>query len=897
MKDNKLLIIDGSSVMFRAYHAIPELTNSKGTPTNAVYGFIMTVRKLLRAVEPDYVAVAFDLKGPTHRTEIYEDYKANRQETPETLVEQIPLIKEAARGLSIPILELEGYEADDIIGTVTKSFEGEGGTVVIATGDKDMFQLVTDKVTVLNHANDKTYTSEEVMEKMGVGPGHIIDLLGFAGDSSDNIPGVPGIGPKTAAKLIAAYGTMEEIYDNVEDLKGKQRERLVDNKDQALLSKRLATIHCDVPIDSKVGDLKGSPPERDILIPLLSDLEFMKLVEDIFPGEDSSALVEEPEVEEIDYVTVTTLESLKGLKGKIIDEGRVAISAAYSGGEGEYGSTLEGLGLSVDDGTYYIPLTGDSGASPTLLDIASEDRADSPESSLTEAEFLEVMGEGVFDGGVDLLVDDSKSLMLYLLSHNIGGARVVMDTSLASYLIDSSRRDHSIISLASLLDDDSLPYGKGEGYDLGETLALKSKYINILEDKINKRLEEDSLRNLLLEMEIPLSECLADMENRGVLVDSHLLHDLQGEFGDKLGVLERRIFDLAGTEFNVNSPKQLSDVLFNQLGLTPLKKTKSGFSTNEEVLKSLSKDHEVPRAIIEYRQLSKLKSTYVDSLIGLIAGDGRVHTSFNQRVTATGRLSSSKPNLQNIPVRTEEGRRIREVFVAREGCLLLSADYSQIELRLVAHLSGDKAFISAFNSGEDIHTSTAAEVFSLMPMEVTPELRRRAKAINFGIIYGMGPFGLSADLGISMGEAKEYIDNYLSHYGRVKRFMDDTIRGARESGYTETLYGRRRYIPELKSRNDQVRRLGERMAINTPVQGSAADLIKASMVSLGRRLKGSDLSSKPLLQIHDELIYEVPESEVEEMEFILREVMEGEISLKVPVIVNVKSGPNWKVAE
>ncbi|GMR05012.1 MAG: DNA polymerase I [Thermodesulfobacteriota bacterium] len=869
----KLFIIDGTALMYRAFHAIPAtFTNSKGLHTNAVYGFTQSLKKILKDFSPHYMAVAFDVKGPTLRHGIYEDYKAERPPMPDLLSAQIPLIKAVVRALNIKVLEKESFEADDIIAAVVKKARGRGIKSYIISGDKDLLQLVDDNTVVLDYLSGKEHGRAEVEKKFGVGPNMIKELIGLAGDPVDNIPNVPGVGIKTAAKLISRYGTLENLFEHIDEVQGKKlRENLIKHKAQAFLSRDLATLRDDVDMDIVIETLKVGEPDYKRLTELFKELEFVKMLKEVMsrdyepPGSG-------------DFSTVNTTEGLKRLSAELESKKRAAIAAFFPEGARRGGP----VALAV--------ATGES----TAAYIASGGESGPDEGDVTK--FLKDILE---NGSIKKDVDSSKPLYIYSLTRGIRPLAIDIDTSLASYVINPSKPDHTIEGLT--VEHLGRLSGNGAPEDASTQNIACEKACNIYElsEKLDKILKDESMEKLYREMELPLSEVLASMEIWGIKIDSGQLQELSSELGARLETIRTSIYRCAGVEFNINSPKQLSKVLFERLGLIPVKRTKTGFSTNEEVLTKLSAVHEVPAQILEYRTLFKLKSTYVDALLSLIdAETGRIHTSFNQTVTATGRLSSSNPNLQNIPVRGETGGRIREAFVAEDGFTLLSADYSQIELRIVAHMAEDPVLLEAFRTGEDIHARTASEIFGLKDVSaVTPELRRRAKAINFGIIYGMGPYGLSTELGIPIEEAGAYIDDYFTHYTKVREFLDRTVKEAERLGYTTTLSGRRRFIPELSSPVEMTRRFGARIAVNTPVQGSAADIIKAAMINIYRRMKESGFTSRMILQIHDELLFEVEKTEARELAALVKEEMEGVVSLKVPIEVNLKTGANWQQVE
>lgn len=868
----RVFIIDGSYLIYRAFHAVPAaFTTSAGLPTNAVYGFTQSLRKILNDFKPEYIGIAFDVKGPSFRHEMFTGYKAERKPMPDLLSVQIPYIKRMTRAFNIPVLEKNSFEADDIIATIVKKLEGEGVKTAIITGDKDMYQLVDDKTIILDYLTGKEHGHKEVIEKFGVEPGRIRDLLGLAGDSSDSIPGVMGIGFKTAAKLLNEFGSLDGVFEGLENIsKEKLRESLKSSRDQAFLSRDLATLHPEVPFECGLETLKYQGPDYKELETLLNELEFRKLLKEIVPEEPS--LVED---EKGEFGLITDAEALSREVSAL--KGRVSVMV-FTKDEGPLSGVIGVAVSSRDDKAFYTPA-----------------------SSIPVDTLASIMKSMLEDGMIRKDTDNAKSLHIFSMGHSIRAAGIGIDTSLASYIINPSKPGHTIDALAHEYLGSAVVEGDVEDMTLEDAASFacrKACKVFKVSEILEKELKDTGLYKLYSEMELPLSEVLAGMETAGIKVDRDLLLNLSKEMEIELSGMEGRIYASAGMEFNINSPKQLSELLFEKLKLKPIRKTKTGFSTDEEVLTQLAARHEVPALIIGYRQLSKLKSTYVDALLDLIdPTTGRVHTSFNQTVTATGRLSSSRPNLQNIPVRSGSAGRIREAFVAEKGFRFLSADYSQIELRIVAHMSGDPVLLDAFTKGEDIHSRTASEVFGVLPALVTPEMRRRAKAINFGIIYGMGPYGLSTELGISMKEALEYIESYFIHYRSVKKLIDRTVVEAAERGYTVTLFGRRRFIPELKSPIEQTMRLGQRLAINTPIQGTAADMIKAAMVNIDKRLKDEGFASRMILQIHDELLFEVAEAEFGGFEALVRNEMEGVIELKVPVKVNVKSGINWNAVE
>ena len=842
--------------------------------------------KVIKDFKTDHMAVAFDVKGPSFRHKMYEEYKAHRPEMPDSLKPQIPYIKELVRALNLPVLELEGYEADDIIGTISKHMKEKDVEVIIIAADKDMLQLIDENTTIVDTMKGKGFGIKEVTERFGTTPDRIVEIMGLAGDASDNIPGVKGIGEKTAVKLIKEFGTIENLLQNIDKVKEKGiREKLREHAEDARLSRTLAVIDKNAPVDYKFEDLAVQAPDYPRLKELLKEMEFTKLLNEIIPDE-------QPDIKG-EYSSVTDIDKLKDLLTKVKEAGEAAIVIKKQG-NAIFGE-LTGLAVCIKPGqapdrdiqgqAFYIPTGHRYLGAPLQIDRAFVTQAIKP--------IIE-------DEGIKKISHDIKALHIFFKRHNIQMRGANFDTSIASYLLNPSRSNYNIEDIAyehlghKMATFKTMAFEDVDVNAACDRACAEADSIFQISGKLLPQLEGDGLLNLFNEIEIPLAGVLAEMELNGIKVDRDYLVNLSKELEGRIENIRNRIYAIAGVEFNINSPKQLASVLFEKLKLKPVKKTKKGFSTDEDVLKTLAAGHELPAEILNFRQLSKLKSTYVDSILGLINPvTTRVHTSFNQTVTATGRLSSSEPNLQNIPIRTEFGNRIRQAFVTDRGWLLLSADYSQIELRIVAHLSQDPLLIKAFKEDKDVHTTTAAEIFGLMPGLVTEDMRRRAKAINFGIIYGMGPYGLSAELGISQDEARGYIDEYFMHYKGIKAFIDKGIGEAVEKGYVTTLFGRRRHIPEIKSESEQVRRLGERIAINTSIQGTAADMIKIAMINISRKLKGNNYRSKMLLQIHDELIFEAPEAEIELLKGLVKKEMETAATLCVPVKVNIGIGNTW----
>lgn len=866
----ELYLIDGSSYIYRAYFAIRGLSTSKGLPTNAIYGFTNMLIKILKEKAPQFLAIAFDPKGPTKRHEAYEAYKAQRPAMPDALSVQIPYIHRIVEVFRIPILLKGGYEADDVIGTVARKGERDGYEVIIVTGDKDMLQLVTPRIRVYDPMKDRLYGEPEVIERFGVPPSRIVEIMALMGDSIDNIPGVSGIGEKTAKDLISTFGTVENLLGHLDEIKKpKLRSLLEEQADNARLSRELALIHTELPVEISYNDLRLSEPDYQKMTELFRELEFSSLLRALAP----SHLQAEGE----NYQTITKETELIPVLKTIADSGRVSI---YIQGDSPDSmvSEITGIALSVKEKeAWYLPVTNKNVPAGLTLD-----------------QLKGHLGPYLENRDVPKYSHDIKRHLILLRRSGLKADGFVFDTMIASYLLNPGRADHGMESIALEHLQSSMITEK-EPPDL--FLCQRADFIGRLVETLGKRLLETGVMELFNDIEIPLAGVLADMEMAGVKVDRDILTGLSKEMDRDMTGICQRIYAIAGEEFNINSPKQLAVILFDKLGLKPVKRTKTGYSTDEGVLTELALRHELPAEILAYRQLAKLKSTYVDALLGLIhPATGRVHTSFSQAVTATGRLSSRNPNLQNIPIRTEMGQRIREAFVAEAGCVLLSADYSQIELRILAHMSGDGVLIEAFQRGEDIHTRTAAEIFGLAPGEITPEMRRRAKAVNFGIVYGISPFGLASDLGIPQQEAKEYIDNYFAQHRGVKAFIEKTLEKAMEEGYVTTLLRRRRYLPELASSDNSIRQFGERIAINTPVQGSAADLIKLAMINIHRRIQSEGLKGRMILQVHDELLFEVPSEELDGMQRLVVAEMEGVIPLAVPLKVDTGVGKNWREA-
>jgi DNA polymerase-1 len=885
--DKTLYLIDGSAYIYRAYHAIRGLSNSKGLPTNAVFGFTRMLLKLIQDRSPEYVVMLFDAKGPTFRHERYPEYKANRPPMPEDLSVQIPLIKKIVQGFRLPEFEQPGFEADDLIGTLSRMAEAAGFSVIMVTGDKDFIQMVTDKSIIWDPMKDETIDQAAVRQKFGVEPHQMVDVMGLSGDTIDNIPGVPGIGQKTALSLIQAFRSMNELYDQIDSItKKKQKENLVQFKEQAYLSRELVTIKTDVPLECDLKDFMIQAPDNAMLSQLFKELEFRQL-QQAFPVQT--------DLRQKDYAAISNKVQLSDLVARLETSELIALDTETTS-QSPMQAELVGFSFSMKpDEAFYIPCGHDYPDAPEQLDLNEVLNQLKP---VFENPKIKKVGQNI------------KYDWLVLLRNGVDLQGVIFDTMLASYLINPSKRAHSLDQIAlDFLDHKTITYadvvGKGKkdrGFgqvpiEKAIPYACEDADITLLaKNVLQPKLEEIGLFDLFKKVEMPLVPVLMRMEKTGVSVDTEKLRELSKSFEQRLEGLESRIFAVAGEEFNIKSSQQLGYILFEKLKLPVQKKTrkKTGYSTDVNVLTVLARHHELPALILGHRTLAKLKSTYADALANLINPEtGRIHTSYNQTVAATGRLSSSDPNLQNIPIRTDDGREIRRAFIPRKGWYLVSADYSQVELRILAHYSDDEILIQAFLDNEDIHARTAAEVFQADPSSIIPELRRQAKAINFGIIYGMSAYGLSQQLEISQKMAKTYIDNYFARYQGVRRYMDHIIKEASRDKKTSTLLGRIRFLPDINSPNRNVRQFAERTAINTPIQGTAADLLKLAMIRIDAAFSEKNLRSAMLLTVHDELVFEVPPDELEEVKTLVKDLMEGVWELKAPLKVNVEWGRNW----
>jgi DNA polymerase-1 len=882
---HKLFLIDGSSYLFRAFYAIGHLSNSKGLPTNATYGFIQMLLKVLKEHRPDYLAVIFDSKAPTFRSEVYKEYKANRPAMPEALSPQIPYIKKIIEGYRIALLEMEGYEADDLIGTVAKRLELEVDVVVI-TGDKDILQLVSDRIQVYDTMKEKRFGVEEVIERFGVSPEQVVEVMGLSGDAVDNIPGVPGIGEKTAIQLIKTYGSIENLLAHVEEIPQKKlKENLKTHGDLARLSRQLATIHTDVPVHSQLKDFSLSPPDLMSLKEIFKELEFNKLLKELFAEKASQSAGRDYRLITDRNELLTLLEDLRKAATFSID---LETTSPYP-----MWADLVGISLSyVPHQAFYIPLGHQGGTTPQL--------------PLPWA--LEQLKPVLEDREVKKVGQNIKYEWIVLKRYGIHLQGIDGDTMIASYLLNPTKHNHNLSEIAQEYLDRSVTdfkeiVGSGMKAVTFDQIELEKARDYSCEDAevtlqlsclLFPKLKEEGFQDLFDQVEMPLVTVLAKMEMNGVKIDLDLLREYSKEIETQLQQKMERIYGLAGEVFNINSSQQLGKILFDKLKLPVVKKTKTGASTDVEVLTKLSLHHDLPLEILGYRNLNKLKSTYIDALPKLIhPKTGRVHTSYNQTVTATGRLSSSDPNLQNIPVRAEEGNRIRQAFVPEKGRFIVSADYSQIELRILAHLSQDETLIKAFQNDEDIHARTASEIFNVPMEKVTPPMRREAKVINFGILYGMSAYGLSQQLRIDPKIAQAYIDKYFKKYTGVQTYIEKSLEEARQKGYAMTLLHRRRYLPDIHSPTVAIRQATERMAVNTPLQGTAADIIKVAMIRIQNRIEELGLSTKMIMQVHDELVFEVPEEELQKTIPLIQDEMESVMNLSVPLKVSIHSGKNW----
>lgn len=922
-------LVDASAYMYRSYHAVRNLKASDGFPTNAVFGYTRMITKLLKTFAPQYGALLFDAKGPTFRHKMYPDYKATRPPLPEDFALQIPVIKDMSKAFAFPSIELLGYEADDLIATLARRMANRGFNVVVVTSDKDCLQVITPIIKLWDPVKELWRDEAYLAEDFGITAAQIVEMMALSGDSSDNVPGVRGIGPKGALELILAYGSLEGIYAHIDELKRpKQREALLENKDNAFLSRELVTLNYDVPLTTTIDDLRLQTPDYAVLAQYYKRLEFRDLLKDaeahlqgagdLFAATEppkaalnvpppvasaSGPLETLPELDfnpngPFDYKAVLTETELDAVVAEIKAAGAFAVDTETDS-TNAVEAMLVGISLAcTPNRAWYIPLKHNYLGAPQQLPLTT---------------VIAKLGPLLANAGLVKYGQNIKYDAIVL--HNAGFtlAGPLFDTMIAAFLLDPAQRSYGLDAMAlNLFGHEMIHFsdvcGKGKTQITFNMAELESAVNYAAEDAdftlkakavLKPKLEQFGQTKLFNDVEMPLVPVLAKMEETGIKVDIKALRGLSDYFAKRLNAMEQKIYAVAGEEFNINSTQQLGRILFDKLGLETQKKTKkkTGYSTDVEVLTLLAETHELPALILENRTLAKLKSTYADALVNLVNHKtGRIHASFNQTGAATGRFSSSNPNLQNIPVRGEEGLKIREAFIAEAGCVLLSADYSQIELRLLAHYSGDQALLESFAKGEDVHLRTASQIFNLAPEKITPELRRQAKAINFGLIYGKTPFGLAKELQISQKMAKLYIDNYFAHYKGVQKFINETVAKVSATGKTETLLGRVRYLPDINSSNRNVRFAAERVAVNTPLQGSAADIIKLAMINMDKALTAQKLNSKMLLTVHDELVFEVPQNEIETMRVLCHKVMENILPLKVKLLVNVDYGENWAKA-
>ncbi|MFA6613902.1 MAG: DNA polymerase I [Endomicrobiia bacterium] len=899
-----LYIIDASAYIHRAYHAIRPLTTSTGVPTNAVYGFIKLINKIKNEKKPDYIAICFDHPSKNFRHTLLPEYKANRKEIETDLIKQMPIAREAVDAMHLCLLEKSGYEADDIIGTVAKKAEKENIKAVIVTGDKDLFQLVNENISIWNESKNIMFDTEKVYEKYEIYPNQIVDMLALMGDACDNITGIKGIGEKTAVKLIQTYGNVENIIANASSLKGKLSEIVKNGAESAVLSKQLVQLDLNVPLGCSIEDMKFN----DNLFCNATD--FLKKYElNSFICKTSNVFVKQDIKPDIGFVQckaenteiatiinnnvkiINNIASAKELQSKLLFRQEIIINLETTGYD-IIKDFIVGISFCFgDNDNYYLPINHNDF---TVQQISQEDFV-TIFKSIFESDKIKFIGY------------DLKFIKHMLKKININLSNIYFDVMMASYCIDPSS-EHTVQYLSNKLlnyniDNIDNVLGKGSKkvqldslnldvlskYSCSKTIAIY-KLKNILLNKF----KDNNLIDLFFNIEMPIVSILFEMETIGIRIDENFVKEFDKKITEEISVLENKIFELAQESFNINSPKQLAVILFEKLKIPAIKKTKTGYSTDESVLLELT-EYDIAKEILKYRELQKLKTTYIDSMNRYVQYEGkRIHTIFNQAVTTTGRLSSSEPNLQNIPNRTDYGRQLRKAFIADEGKVFISADYSQIDLRVLAHISGDKILIDAFNSGKDIHTATAMEVFNITNKEdVTKEMRMSAKSINFGIVYGISPFGLSKQLSITVGQAKEYINKYLTRYIGVKNWTNEIIEEAKRNGYVKTLTGRTRYIPEVNSTNKQVVSFGERMALNTPIQGTSADIIKIAMINVSKSIKEQGLKSNILLQVHDDLLLEVPKEEENIVIKMLQYEMENAMKLKVPLLVDIKIGKNW----
>ena len=897
----KLFLIDGSALAYRSYFAFARnpLINSKGENTSAVFGFLNSLLRIIEDQQPDYLAAVFDTPEPTFRHKIYPEYKATREKMPDEMREQLPRLKQVLDALNVAVIEMPGWEADDIMGALAKQAESQSCETFLVTGDKDFLQLVSPLIKIYNprRAGEDVEILEEqgVMKKIGLPPTKIVDYLSLMGDSSDNVPGVPGIGPKAALEILTQFDNLEDVYSNLDKIKRETiRKKLSEHKDQAFVSRELVTLHTEISLKVKIDELERKSPDPVRTFKLMKELEFHSLL-DRFSGYEK--------VDNLNYITIKDLEQLNELVIKLKSCHHFTLDLETTDVD-PMRADIVGLSFSwKEKEAYYIPVVSERIAA--TLDLFSEKKF----RGLPLKTVLDSLNPILEDKSIKKCGQNVKYDILILSRLGIEVTGIDFDTMVASYVVNPSLRQHNLDALAlAYLNYRKIPtkdlIGTGKKQitmaevpieDVSRYACEDADFTQRLRHILEPKLQEYGLTQLFETVELPLIRVLMEMERNGVSLNVPYLHQMSKKLEKRLNQLIKNIHHLAGQEFNINSTKQLSEILFNKLKLPVIKRTKTGPSTDVKVLETLAHEHQLPRELLEYRQLSKLKSTYVDALPKLINPEtGRVHTSYNQTVAATGRLSSSDPNLQNIPIRTELGRKIREAFIpVDDNHVILDADYSQIELRIMAHLSQDPALIKAFQEGKDIHRETAALIFKLSPADVTDDMRRRAKEVNFGIMYGMGPYGLASRLDIPQEEAEIFIVNYFASYPKIQEFMMNVQESARNNGYVTTLLNRRRYLPDIHSDNRQVREFAERNAINTPIQGTAADLIKVAMIKIFNRLNEKKLATKMIMQVHDELVFEVPNHEVDIVKELVQKEMENAIELLVPIKVDIGIGNNW----
>ncbi|SDZ54316.1 DNA polymerase I [Evansella caseinilytica] len=872
----KLVLVDGNSIAYRAFFALPLLNNEKGVYTNAIYGFTTMLLKILEEEKPTHLLVAFDAGKTTFRHNTYKAYKGKREKTPSELAEQLPVMRDLLEAFHISYYEVENYEADDIIGTLSKKAAADDWHVKIYSGDKDLLQLVSENIHVSltrkGITNVETFDTAKVDEKYGITPLQIIDMKGLMGDPSDNIPGVPGVGEKTALKLLKDFQSVEGVYESLDSITGKKlKEKLEANKEAAFMSKQLATIEVNAPVKKSFDEMMLTSPDEKQLLSLFKELEFHSLIDRLgVESEQEAEVVADLDVTIVDTVEESMFISPSAVVVEVIDENY-------------HQADILGFAIVNAKGNYYIP---------TKTALGSP-----------------VFKEWAMDGTQEKWIFNAKRSVVALGWQHINLRGVTFDVQIASYIIDPSAGSHEMADISKRkqglnVQSDEVVYGKGKKRqvpaeaELAQHLIRKAVAVNALKADLEQALQDNEQYELFKELEMPLSIILGQMEMNGIAVDKNELVEMGKILTEKIAQTEKDIHALAGVSFNINSPKQLGEILFDKLNLPVMKKTKTGYSTSADVLEKLQDQHEIVEKILHYRQLGKLNSTYIEGLLKVIHHKtGKIHTIFHQALTQTGRLSSTEPNLQNIPIRLEEGRKIRHAFIPdpkrEEKAFILAADYSQIELRVLAHISQDENLIEAFNSDMDIHTKTAMDVFHVSKEDVTGQMRRTAKAVNFGIVYGISDYGLSQNLDITRKDARVFIDRYLESFPGVKAYMENIVKTAKENGYVTTMLQRRRYLPDISSRNFNLRSFAERTAMNTPIQGSAADIIKKAMVDMGREMEQAKLQSKMLLQVHDELIFDVVEQELEAMKKLVTEVMENAVKLDVPLKVDVEYGNTW----